>query len=73
MMQWGVDTADSLCLPAWIEASPEGNLLYRRFGFHDYEEITRDDELLGRKGEVLGMTMRREARDTPVSLISVAK
>lgn len=54
MMQWGVDVADSLCLPGWIEASPEGNFLYKRFGFYDFEEIRREDEVLGRKREVLG-------------------
>lgn len=67
MMQWGVDVADSLCLPGWIEASPEGNFLYRRYGFENYEEIRRDDELLGRAGEVLGMTMRRPARQSPLT------
>ena len=68
MMQWGVDVADSLCLPGWIEASPEGNFLYKRFGFYDFEEIRRDDEALGRKGEVLGMSMRRDARVTPIAV-----
>jgi len=28
-----------LMLPSWIEASPEGNFLYKRFGFYDYERI----------------------------------
>lgn len=68
MMQWGVDVADSFCLPAWIEASPEGNFLYKRFGFRDYDEIRRDDDLLGRKGEVLGTSMKRAARDSPISV-----
>lgn len=68
MMQWGVEVADSLCLPGWIEASPEGNFLYKRFGFYDFEEIRRDDELLGRKGEVLGMSMRRDAKTGSIAV-----
>lgn len=66
-----MDVADAFGLPGWIEASPEDNFLYKRFGFVDHEEIRRDDELLGRKGEVLGMSMRRPARQT--SLASVER
>ena len=69
MMQWGVDVADSFGLSGWIEASPEGNFLYKRFGFCDFEEIRRDDDLLDRRGELMGMTMRREARDSPLSIV----
>lgn len=68
-MQWGVEVADFLCLPGWIEASPEGNFLYKRFGFYECEEIRRDDELLGRRGEVMGMTMRRDVRKAPLAII----
>ncbi|RMZ01656.1 hypothetical protein D0862_06284 [Hortaea werneckii] len=39
MMIWGCNVADALMLPSWIEASPEGNFLYKRFGFYDYERI----------------------------------
>ena len=53
MMKWGCDVADALCLPAWIEASPEGNLLYKTFGFYDYEVIETGD-LAG------GVNMKRE-------------
>ncbi|KAK3723254.1 hypothetical protein LTR37_001977 [Vermiconidia calcicola] len=33
MLKWGRDLADALFLPAWIEASAEGSLLYKTFGF----------------------------------------
>ncbi|KAK5257848.1 hypothetical protein LTR40_009075 [Exophiala xenobiotica] len=33
MMQWGNDVADALMLPCWIEASPEGEGLYRQMGY----------------------------------------
>ncbi|KAK3710705.1 hypothetical protein LTR37_010124 [Vermiconidia calcicola] len=53
MLKWGCDLADALFLPAWIEASTEGNFLYKTFGFYDYEKIG-DGELAG------GRNMRRE-------------
>ncbi|KAK4117812.1 hypothetical protein N656DRAFT_774034 [Canariomyces notabilis] len=56
-MQWGCDVADQLFLPAWVEASPEGNYLYKRFGFYD----------LGRASEHFpGTIMRRDARRTVI-------
>ena len=39
MMQWGNDVADSLMLPCWIEASPEGELLYKQMGYSDMERV----------------------------------
>ncbi|KAI0475728.1 acyl-CoA N-acyltransferase [Xylariaceae sp. FL0804] len=53
MLKWGCDLADGLFLPAWVEASEEGNFLYKAFGFYNYEKI--EDEGLGG-----GMNMRRE-------------
>ncbi|KAL1874780.1 hypothetical protein VTK73DRAFT_199 [Phialemonium thermophilum] len=52
MMQWGCDLADQLFLPGWIEASPEGNHLYRRYGFYDLERAA---------GGLSGTNMRRDA------------
>lgn len=47
-MKWGTDLADHLMLPSWIEASPVGEELYRKFG---YEE-TGEDEFGKGKGKV---------------------
>ena len=59
MMKWGCDLADALFLPGWIEASPEGNFLYKNFGFNEYEKIND-----GEMGE--GTNMRRDARARPI-------
>ncbi|THY28296.1 hypothetical protein D6D01_03925 [Aureobasidium pullulans] len=58
MLQWGSDLADQLFLPSWVEASPAGNFLYRKFGYKDVE--------VNESGEMQGSTMRREARVLPV-------
>ncbi|OAP60848.1 hypothetical protein AYL99_05850 [Fonsecaea erecta] len=39
MMQWGNDVADALMLPCWIEASPEGELLYKQMGYEGRERV----------------------------------
>lgn len=57
MLQWGTALADQLFLPAWIEASEEGNFLYKAYGFRDFEKI---------EGELSGTTMKREARSIPI-------
>lgn len=54
MMQWGVDLMDSLFLPGWVEASPEGNALYKAFGFREFEKIGA--------AEMPGMSMIRAVR-----------
>ncbi|KAK6851278.1 hypothetical protein PG987_000912 [Apiospora arundinis] len=58
MMKWGCDLADQLGLPGWIEASPEGNYLYKVFGFYDVGKM-------GGEGEMAGTFMKRDA---PTSL-----
>jgi GNAT superfamily N-acetyltransferase len=47
-MKWGTDLADQLMLPSWIEASPMGEGLYRKFGYEDAGE----DEYGKGKGKV---------------------
>ena len=39
MMQWGNDVADSLMLPCWIEASLDGELLYKQVGYVGRERV----------------------------------
>lgn len=34
-MEWGVNLADSLGLPCWLESSPVGYALYKKFGYED--------------------------------------
>ncbi|KAK1762837.1 hypothetical protein QBC33DRAFT_255764 [Phialemonium atrogriseum] len=57
MMQWGCDVADQLFLPGWIEASPEGNHLYKLHGFYDFGSAA---------GGLSGTNMKRDARKTVI-------
>lgn len=59
MMQWGCDLADVLSIPAWIEASVEGQALYKVHGFVDVDtppglgDVTfmrREPQVLKREG-----------------------
>jgi hypothetical protein len=54
MLQWGCDLADQLFLPSWVEASPAGSALYRKFGYREVE--------VSGEGDVQGSTMKREAQ-----------
>ena len=61
LMQWGCDIADALSLPGYIEASREGNFLYKTFGFEDRESIEWDES----DGE--GVAMVRDARKAGIT------
>lgn len=64
MMQWGNDVADSLMLPCWIEASPEGEMLYVQMGYLGRERIkTQTESFLSEY-----LHMRRPARVERVTL-----
>ena len=39
MVQWGNALADQIMLPCWVEASPYGEGLYRKFGYEDVERV----------------------------------
>lgn len=64
MMKWGVELMDLLFLPGYIEASEEGNFLYRAFGFYDYERIDLR--------QLQGMSMKRDARTEGVTVDTCA-
>ncbi|KAF2213586.1 hypothetical protein CERZMDRAFT_117267 [Cercospora zeae-maydis SCOH1-5] len=57
MMRWGCELADLLFIPAWIEASAEGNLLYQKFGFYNQQKLMHE-------GQDMGTCMRRNARSS---------
>lgn len=42
MVRWGVELADRHGLPCYLEASPAGHHLYRKFGFEDVEMLEVD-------------------------------
>jgi hypothetical protein len=56
MMQWGCDLADQLSLPGWVEASIEGQGLYRTFGFEVYEILKEEN------GDLPGCNMKRQPK-----------
>lgn len=43
LIQWGLDKADELKLPSFLEASDAGKPLYERFGFETQEVTTWDN------------------------------
>ncbi|KAI1344140.1 hypothetical protein F5Y15DRAFT_103971 [Xylariaceae sp. FL0016] len=64
MMDWGCEVADRLFLPAWIEASPEGNQLYVKHGFYDVGKAGGglDGTNMRRDPRVSTMTVERDTR-----------
>ncbi|EMC98614.1 hypothetical protein BAUCODRAFT_375716 [Baudoinia panamericana UAMH 10762] len=58
MVKWGCDLADQLFLPAYIEASKEGNFLYKTHGFYEAGMIA--------EGEDGAVAMKRDVRSTPI-------
>ncbi|KIW63424.1 hypothetical protein, variant 4 [Phialophora macrospora] len=39
LIKWGLDIADALQLPAYLESSPVAHRLYQKFGFKDIDEL----------------------------------
>ena len=42
LVEWGVDRADNMKLPAYVESTPEGLRLYEKCGFHQVEVLPLD-------------------------------
>ena len=42
LMQWGVDRADDLRLPTYIESAPQAKELYLKFGFEVVDTLKLD-------------------------------
>ncbi|KIW25934.1 uncharacterized protein PV07_09068 [Cladophialophora immunda] len=40
LIRWGLDVADELHLPAYLESSPAAHNLYQKFGFRDIDKFT---------------------------------
>ncbi|KAI3394844.1 hypothetical protein diail_2181 [Diaporthe ilicicola] len=53
MMQWGIDVADMLAVPGWVEASKEGNLLYIRHGFREVGKQSSGGSFMRREPNVI--------------------
>lgn len=60
LLNWGISKADSLGLPAFLEASAMGKPLYERVGFQTRELVTFDLEKYGLEGTETNAVMIRE-------------
>ncbi len=60
LVQWGVDEANRLGLPAYLEATEAGHMLYPSCGFKDVEELKIDTAKFGKEGIHLNWAMRRD-------------
>lgn len=50
LVKWGADVADQHGLPCYLEGSPAGYHLYRKFGFEDVENLDMDLTRWGGEG-----------------------
>lgn len=57
MVQWGVDQAKQLGLPAYVEATVEGQLLYEKNGFKPVDAVVVRKERTGRPEDVVYVTL----------------
>jgi hypothetical protein len=39
LIRWGLDKADELHIPAYLESSPVAHKLYQKFGFRDIDKM----------------------------------
>ena len=64
LLNLGLSKADSMGLPAFLEASPMGKPLYERFGFQIKEVATFDLTKYGLEGTDTNTVMIREPSST---------
>lgn len=58
-LKWGIDEADKLGLPVYLEASEMGRPLYARWGFEDVKPLPFDARKYGAKTSMPHMCMLR--------------
>lgn len=59
-VKWGCDKADELGLPAYLEGSPKGVGLYRKWGFEVVDELPWDATKYGYKEPLKHLCMKRQ-------------
>ncbi|KIX05194.1 uncharacterized protein Z518_06066 [Rhinocladiella mackenziei CBS 650.93] len=62
LINWGLDVADELHLPAYLESSPVAHRLYQKFGFQDIGELQLDPKWNYGKANPSIYFMLREAK-----------
>ncbi|KAF7139681.1 hypothetical protein CNMCM5793_007332 [Aspergillus hiratsukae] len=60
LLDWGVRIADEKKARMYLEATPEGYPLYRKYGWRDVEDLVMDLSLYGGEGEARYAVMTRE-------------
>ncbi|RHZ50823.1 hypothetical protein CDV55_100218 [Aspergillus turcosus] len=60
LLDWGVRIADERKARMYLEATPEGYPLYRKFGWRDVDDLVMDFSLYGGEGEARYVVMTRE-------------
>lgn len=67
LVRWGVERADALGVPVYLESSPEARRLYERFGFEVVKQVSFEMDQFGREdlsGTVdVNTVMMRPARE----------
>lgn len=59
-LQWGIEKADELGLPIWLEGSPQGVGLYKKFGFEALDTIPWDARDYGYHEPLTHVCMMRQ-------------
>ncbi|KAK2811687.1 hypothetical protein FQN50_002033 [Emmonsiellopsis sp. PD_5] len=62
IVKYGTDIADEANAPCWLEASPEGYGLYKKFGFEDKMQFTFDLKKYGADWQDVCVGMWRPAK-----------
>ncbi|EXJ70812.1 uncharacterized protein A1O5_05802 [Cladophialophora psammophila CBS 110553] len=62
LIKWGLDIADELHLPAYLESSPVAHNLYQKFGFRDIDKTTLNPKWNYGSADASIYFMRREAK-----------
>ncbi|GAO13348.1 uncharacterized protein UV8b_00673 [Ustilaginoidea virens] len=62
LLKWGTDQADALGLPAYLESSEEGRVLYQRHGWRQVGKLVVDLSPWGGPADASSFLMLREPR-----------
>ncbi|KAF4125980.1 Ribosomal protein S18 acetylase RimI [Geosmithia morbida] len=52
LTQWGLDLAEQLRLPIYLESSPQAERLYRKLGFFEVDNVVHEASDLGKEEDV---------------------
>ncbi|CZT23338.1 uncharacterized protein RCC_09051 [Ramularia collo-cygni] len=64
-LQWGIEKSDELGLPIWLEGSPQGVGLYKKFGFEVLDTLPWDARDYGYHEPLTHLCMMRQPAKKP--------